>query len=95
MKDESGDDLINGTKVTLYLKEYLGEFLEEKKINDTIKKIRHLFDIQLIYTERKQRKKMLVMKKMKSKQLMKKKQQKSKMIARRKERKEKEESLSS
>jgi HSP90 family molecular chaperone len=39
MKDESGNNLISETKVTLYLKEDLGEFLEEKKINDLIEKI--------------------------------------------------------
>jgi HSP90 family molecular chaperone len=39
-KDESGDSLIRETKVALYLKEDHGEFLEEKKINDLIKKIR-------------------------------------------------------
>jgi HSP90 family molecular chaperone len=39
-KDESGDNHICEIKVTLYLKEDLIEFLEEKKINDLIKKIR-------------------------------------------------------
>jgi molecular chaperone HtpG len=37
-KDTSGEDLIRGTRVTLYLKEDLAEFLEEKKIKDLIKK---------------------------------------------------------
>jgi molecular chaperone HtpG len=37
-KDTSGEDLIRGTKVTLYLKEDLSEFLEEKKLKDLIKK---------------------------------------------------------
>jgi HSP90 family molecular chaperone len=37
-KNESGDNLIRETKVTLYLKKDLGEFLEEKKISDLIKK---------------------------------------------------------
>jgi HSP90 family molecular chaperone len=37
-KDESYDNFISETKVTLYLEEDLGEFLEEKKINNLIKK---------------------------------------------------------
>jgi molecular chaperone HtpG len=37
-KDTSGEDLIRGTRVTLYLKEDLAEFLEEKKLKDLIKK---------------------------------------------------------
>jgi HSP90 family molecular chaperone len=35
-KDESGDDIIHGTKVILCSKEDLDEFFEEKKIKDLI-----------------------------------------------------------
>jgi HSP90 family molecular chaperone len=38
MKDGSDDNLIREAKVTLYLKEDIGEFIKEKKINDLIKK---------------------------------------------------------
>jgi HSP90 family molecular chaperone len=69
MDDESGYNLIIETNVALYLKEDPGKFLEEKKINDLIKQILNIFDIQLIYTVRKQRKKILTMNKMKPKQL--------------------------
>jgi len=37
-RDLDGEDLIRGTKVTLYLKEDMGEFLEEKRLKDLIKK---------------------------------------------------------
>ena len=37
-RDLEGEDLIRGTKITLYLKEDMTEFLEEKKIKDLIKK---------------------------------------------------------
>jgi HSP90 family molecular chaperone len=40
MKDEPGDNLIRKIKVTLYPKEDVGKFLEEKKINNLIKKLR-------------------------------------------------------
>jgi HSP90 family molecular chaperone len=39
-KDESGDNIIREINVTLYLKGDFVEFLEEKKINDLIKKLR-------------------------------------------------------
>jgi HSP90 family molecular chaperone len=42
-KDKSDDNLICEEKVTIYLKEDLEEFLEEKKINDLIKKFRICF----------------------------------------------------
>jgi molecular chaperone HtpG len=53
-KDESIDNFIRGTTVTLYLKEDLGEFLEEKKIKDLIKKHSEFFDIKLIHTVKKE-----------------------------------------
>ena len=37
-RDLTGEDLIRGTKIDLYLKEDMVEFLEEKKIKDLIKK---------------------------------------------------------
>jgi HSP90 family molecular chaperone len=40
IKDESDDNLICEIKVSLYLKEDLKEFLEEKKIDVMIKKFR-------------------------------------------------------
>jgi HSP90 family molecular chaperone len=39
-KDESSDNLIFEIMVAFYLKKDLEEFLEEKKINDLIKKFR-------------------------------------------------------
>jgi hypothetical protein len=42
------------------LNEDFGEFLEEKKINNLIEKIRNLFDIKLIYAVRKQRNEIFV-----------------------------------
>jgi molecular chaperone HtpG len=44
-KDRSGGDLIREIKVTIYLKENLVEFFEEKKIKDLIKNIQNLLDI--------------------------------------------------
>ena len=37
-RDTSGEDLIRGTKIDLYLKEDMGEFLEEKRLKELIKK---------------------------------------------------------
>lgn len=37
-KDEAGDTLFRGTKITLYLKEDQLDFLEEKKIKELVKK---------------------------------------------------------
>ena len=37
-RDLDGEDLVRGTKITLYLKEDMGEFLEEKRLKDLIKK---------------------------------------------------------
>ena len=37
-KDTEGEDLVRGTRIDLYLKEDMNEFLEEKKIKDLIKK---------------------------------------------------------
>ena len=37
-RDVDGEDLIRGTKIDLYLKEDMGEFLEEKRLKDLIKK---------------------------------------------------------
>lgn len=37
-KDVSGEDLIRGTRIDLYLKEDQSEFLEEKRIKDLVKK---------------------------------------------------------
>ena len=37
-RDTSGEDLVRGTKIDLYLKEDMGEFLEEKRLKELIKK---------------------------------------------------------
>jgi len=37
-KDTEGEDLIRGTRIDLYLKEDMGEFLEEKRLKELIKK---------------------------------------------------------
>jgi molecular chaperone HtpG len=71
--DKSDADIIRETKVALYLKENLDEFLEEKKMKYLIKKHSEFLDIKIIYTAKKQRKNKLKMMKIDPKYVNKKK----------------------